>query len=349
MNGILGFTQLLKDSTLEASLMKKYLNIIQKSGDRMLSTIDDIIEISKIETGQVRINKIKVNFNEIIKDYFDFFIPEANEKNIELEYHNPLPDNLAIIVTDRQMFNSILTNLLKNAIKYTKKGSISFGYSVYENEIEFYVKDSGIGISEDEQEIIFERFRQSSVPKSEVYEGSGLGLAISKAYLDLLGGKIWVESKKEVGSTFYFSLPFSKVQIDQSEPSSKSNKKTASKLGDKSILIVEDDVFGMMLLREILDPLVSKLYEAPSGNIALDFINNNPIDIILMDIKIPDIDGISLTKKIRETNRDVIIIAQTAYAMAGDKDEAITAGCDGYITKPINPTELVNMLNSAIQ
>ncbi len=348
MNGILGFTDLLKEPGLSGEKQKKYINIIQKGGERMLTTINDIIEISKIETGQITVNKKDVNINEVIRYYFDFFSPEANKKGLTFNCQIPLSDSDATVTTDKSMLDSILTNLIKNAIKYTKSGSIDFGYSVVDKDLKFFVKDSGIGITKKDQDSVFERFIQSESTRNEVYEGSGLGLSITKAYVEMLDGKIWLESKLNKGTTFFFILPIKKKKAKKqiTEQTDSSNYKY--QLKDISVLITEDDEAADQLLTEILEPLVKKIYHANSSAKAMKLYEDNNIDLIMMDVKIPGKDGLTLTREIRKTDQDVIIIAQTAYAMAGDREKAIDAGCNEYISKPISKNKLLEIIKIQI-
>ncbi|WP_372753397.1 PAS domain S-box protein [Labilibaculum sp.] len=207
MNGILGFAELLQTPHLSIEKHHKYVNIIMQSGNKMLSTINDIIEISKIETKQIYPEPQELNISEILDSQYAFFLPEASQSKIEFTLNNSLSASDSIIVTDPSMLDSILTNLIKNAIKYTNKGSIEFGCLKKEQSIEFYVKDTGIGISKNQQKIIFERFRQVNTDNTKTIEGSGLGLSIAKAYTELLGGKIWMKSEEGKGSQFSFKIP----------------------------------------------------------------------------------------------------------------------------------------------
>ena len=208
MNGILGFAELLKDPVLATGHQSEFLDVIEKSGQRMLSIINDLIDISKIEAGETTLRIRKTNVNKMLHDLHLFFIPESTQKNITLNYHCDLPEEKSFIETDSTKLSQILTNLIKNSLKFTDKGSISFGYIQKDTMLEFYVSDTGPGISPDQKDIIFERFRQSTLNLSRKYEGAGLGLAISKAYVELLGGSIWIESELDEGSTFFFRLPY---------------------------------------------------------------------------------------------------------------------------------------------
>lgn len=357
MNGILGFTNLLKRPGLSGEEQEKFIKIIEKSGNRMLNTINDIIDISKIEAGQVDVVITDINLNNKIEELYDFFLPEANKKGLELSVVNKLPNRKVIIKSDIEKLDSILTNLIKNAIKYTHNGSIELGCSIKENaennELEFYVKDTGIGIPKNRQEAIFSRFEQADIEDKQAYEGSGLGLAISKAYVEMLGGKIWMESNsdhnvEEVGSQFYFTIPYktSHTEVSKKNNTDTSNSQLPLKKGLK-ILIVDDDEITISYLRIVLKEYEQEILIAKNGVEAVEFCRENPdLDIILMDIKIPVKDGYEATRQIRKFNKDVFIIAQTAYAQSGDKDKCIEAGCDDYIAKPINKELLLKIISN---
>jgi PAS domain S-box-containing protein len=216
-NGILGFAGLLKESDLTGDEQQKYIGIIEKSGIRMLNIIDQIVDISKIEAGSMELVVKETNMNEQIEYIYTFFKPEAEAKGIKLSCRKTLPVKKAMIQTDCEKLYAILTNLVKNAIKYTKKGSIEFGYNIGERQerasLLYYVKDTGIGIPKDRQKAIFERFIQADIEDRMAYQGAGLGLAITKAYVEMLGGKIWVESEEGKGSAFYFTLPYNNKPI----------------------------------------------------------------------------------------------------------------------------------------
>lgn len=207
MNGILGFSELLKEPGLSGDDQQNYISIIEKSGERMLNTINDLIEMSKLEAGQMFVSISKVNVTKQLEYIYNFFKPEVKKKGLQFSYNGLINESGVIIETDKEKLYGILTNLVKNAIKYTNEGSIEFGYQVKNNSVEFYIKDTGIGIPKDQQQAIFERFVQADLTKSRAYEGSGLGLAITKANVELLGGNIRVESEEGKGSTFYFTIP----------------------------------------------------------------------------------------------------------------------------------------------
>ncbi|MDD2198076.1 MAG: ATP-binding protein, partial [Bacteroidales bacterium] len=208
MNGILGFTELLKNLKLTGAKQQEYIGIIEKSGIRLLNIINDIINISRIESQEIEISITDTSINEQIKSIYQFFRLEAEQKGLNIFFKNGLNSDKALISTDGEKIYAVLTNLVKNAIKFTQTGSIELGYNLECEFLEFYVKDTGQGIPEEHKKIIFERFRQGNRSLNQTYKGSGLGLAISKAYVEMLGGKIWVESKVGQGSTMRFTIPY---------------------------------------------------------------------------------------------------------------------------------------------
>ncbi len=348
MNGILGFSSLLKEPGLTGDQQQKYIQIIEKSGNRMLSTINDIIDISRIESGQIDVTISEVNINEQIEYLNTFFKPEAEKKGLKLTFKRGLSTQESIIKTDREKFYSILTNLVKNAIKYSHKGSIEFGYYLKKesefSELEFYVKDTGIGIPKERQKAIFERFVQADIEDKDVYEGSGLGLAISNSYAEMLGGTLRVESEVGIGSTFYFTIPYntSKKMILRKEESSAGLELQIKKL---KILIADDEETAELYLTLVLSKYNKEFLVVKTGGKAVEACRNNPdIDLVLMDIRMPDMNGYEATRQIRKFNKDVVIIAQTAFGLVGDKEKAIEAGCNDYISKPIKKIELLEMI-----
>ena len=262
-----------------------------------------------------------------------------------------MPSKQKVIRTDSEKLYSILTNLVKNAIKYTPMGFIELGVDLLKTPdqksyLQFFVKDTGIGIQNDRLEAIFERFIQADIIDKMARQGAGLGLSISKAYVEMLGGKIWVESKPGVGSTFYFTLPFqaenTEEEVEEKEISILSEEKLIKKL---KILIVEDDEASAKLITFIVQKISTELLLVTTGSQAIETCRNHPdIDLVLMDIQLPEIDGYEATRQIRQFNPDVVIIAQTAYALTGDKEKSLAAGCNGYISKPIQKNNLIEMI-----
>jgi len=360
MNGILGFSELLKAEGLRSDEMQEYISIIESSGARMLNIINDIIDISKIESGQMEIDIRESNINEQLEYIFAFFKPEAEAKGLFLSFKTSLNSKESVINTDREKVFAILTNLIKNAIKFTHKGSIEFGYNVVETQhevvetqdaaslLQFYVKDTGIGIPKDKQESIFERFIQADITNTRAYQGAGLGLAISRTFVEMLGGKLWVESLEGEGSQFYFTLPYSglagKKPIEEKSGSAVVLDHLTQAL---KVLIVEDTSESAMYLEIIVRSFAKVIIKAESGIEAIAACRNNPdIDLVLMDIQLPEMNGYEAVQEIRKFNPSVVIIAQTAYALMGDKEKAFAAGCTDYLAKPIKKSDLMNMINA---
>ena len=353
MNGILGFVDLLKDESLSLETRNTYVNIITKSSKQLLQIIDDIIDISKIEANQVKIDINECLINNTIKDLLLFYQNDKaliEKSNLQLKYQITLDDEHAKIFTDESRLRQILMNLLDNAAKFTIEGEIVIGYKLIENKIiEFFVKDTGIGINLDQQHLVFERFRQADSSATRTYGGTGLGLSISEGLVKLLGGLIWFESEPGQGATFYFSIPYhpvnkrivlSDVDINLEDP----------KWDDKIILVVEDDEINFEYLKTVLEPSNAIILYASSGEDALRvFSSNNDIDLILMDIRLPGISGYEAMRMIKNQKSDIPIIAQTAFAMAEDYSKCLEQGFDDYIAKPINRRHLIKIIQKQFQ
>lgn len=345
MNGILGFTELLKMSDITIEQQQSYLDIIKKGGERLLNIINDIVDISKIESGQMQVYIARTNINEQIETISSFFLPEAHAKGIHLLYKTTLSDEDSVIMTDPDKVYAILTNLVKNAIKFTSSGHVEYGYEKKDGFLKFYVKDTGMGIRPDQKEFIFERFRQGSDSLTRNYEGTGLGLSISKAYTQMLGGKIGFESEYGKGSVFNFDIPYD-PPLDL-KPVIESSKGLLEdhKIKPLFVLLAEDDIPSGLLITRLVGLYSKKILKVTGGEEAVDTCRKNPeLDLILMDIKLPDIDGYEASRQIRVFNKNVIIIAQTAFGLMGEKEKAINAGCNDYISKPINKTVFLSLL-----
>ena len=334
MNAILGFSDLLKHHELTNEKQEKYFEIIQKSGGRLLTVINDIIDISKVESGQMEILISEFNILEQIKEVHALFSAEAKAKGLSLQLKNSLPSNEMTIKSDNHKINAILVNLVKNAIKYCDEGTIEIGVEKKASELQFYVKDTGIGIDPNRQIAIFDRFVQADIEDVKALQGSGLGLSISKAYVEMLGGEIWVDSEPGKGSTFYFTIP-GEIKI-AGAPAKNQNgfEKRVKGIEMLKVLIVEDDENSEIYISLIVDAFSNEVLIARNGEEAIELCRNNPtIDLILMDVKMPLMDGYAATRSIRQFNKEVIIIAQTAFALIGDKQKALEAGCNDYATE----------------
>lgn len=254
------------------------------------------------------------------------------------------------VQTDPTKFNSILTNLIKNAIKFTDAGYIKVGCKKNPEEIQFYVEDSGIGIPEDRKEAIFNRFEQADIGDSRAYQGSGLGLSIAKSYTEMLGGRVWLESEPGKGSTFYFTIPgYTGEKESAPLPAADVNDLELLKAHHLKFLIADDEKDSDLLLSILLYDISDKIFSASNGIEAVEICKKNPdIDIILMDLKMPVMDGMEATRRIREFNNEVIIIAQTAYAFMDDREKALKAGCSDYLSKPFKEKELFRIISKTV-
>lgn len=350
MNGILGFSELLKEPDLTLIDREKYIEIIERSGIRMLNIINDIIDISKIESGLMEISISEININEQLQFIYNFFKPEAVRKGIELSYSLPSVPEEIIIHSDREKIYAILINLVKNAIKFTDKGYIKFGVSTGESFLEFFVEDTGIGIPEERKVAIFERFIQADIEDKAAYQGAGLGLSITKAYVEMLGGKIDLETEEGKGSKFIFKIPYdNKKEENKNKLTDETLKSEINIPRNLKILIAEDDETSDRLLSLLLKDYSNDIIHTSSGKETIEICRNNPdIDLILMDIKMPDLNGYEAAKEIRKFNNNVKIIAQTAYGLLGDEAKAIQAGCDYYISKPIGKAKLNSIISKIL-
>jgi len=347
MNGILGFTDLIKEPDLSGDERNSFITIIKNSGLRLLKTVDDLINLSKIEAGMVEISTKSININTLLVELYTFFTVEANKKGLQLRYTTTLENTFADITTDTDKLHAILTNLISNAIKYTHKGFVEFGCFPSEKAIQFYVVDSGIGIEPARQSAVFERFVQADIENRHAYQGAGLGLAIAKSFVEILEGRIWVESTPDVGSKFQFTLPFNKITTQNTSLELPGSSAIRVMRNDRiKILIAEDDNTSVSLLMRTLKPIAGEILVAPNGAEAITIAKKNPdIKLILMDISMPMVNGYEATRQIRTFNKEVCIIAQTAFAMFGDKEKAIEAGCNAYISKPVKLDELKVLIN----
>ncbi len=351
MNSINGFSELLRNTEQPIDLQKKYFDIIYKSSNQLLAIIDNILDISKLEVGQVSIIEKEYDLNQIIYDSISLFTPDLYlESPIEFKTHLPIKGPESIISCDAPRLQQVFANLIQNAIKFTPEGVIEIGYKINDNnDLQFYVKDTGIGIPIDKQKIIFERFGQAEQGEVRNYKGAGLGLPICKGFIELMNGRIWVESKPGNGSIFYFVLPYKPVAKNLNF-TKLTPKETSYNWKSKKILLVEDETFSQNFLETILLPYGPKIIYAEDGFKAIEQVKYNPdIDIILMDIRLPRLDGIEATMRIRKDGFTNPILAQTANALPEDRKKCMDAGCDEFIVKPISRIDFLEIIDNFIQ
>ena len=348
MNGIMGFSELLKEPHLTGEEQTEYVDLIHQSGQRMLNLINDLMDISKIDAKEAKPVESETSLNQLLRDLQAFFNLEANKKGLSLSLTKGLPDNESIITTDSGKLTQILTNLIQNSLKFTAKGGIDIGYVRKDGLLEFYVIDSGRGIPADQKEKIFDRFHQADISLTRAHEGSGLGLSISKAYVELLGGNIKVESVEGAGSTFTFTIPYKPAHLPTANcppPTNLSSLSTAF-----CILIAEDDDLSTTLFKKNLKGEKITILCAENGWEAVELVQHHPeINLVLMDLKMPIMNGFEATKLIKLRRPDLPVIAQTAFTSTEDKEKAREAGCDSFITKPINKSELLELIHKLIK
>lgn len=346
MNGILGFADLLKNPDLTGQQQAQFISIIEQSGHRMLNIINDLISISKIESGQMEVTNSETNLNERIEFLYHFFYAEASKKGLSLYFTCAFPPLDAYVITDKEKLDSVLINLIKNAIKYTDHGSITFGYRVWEKEIEFFVRDTGKGIPSDKLDMVFERFMQVDSSVNSGYEGAGLGLSISKGLVELMGGQIKVKSEDAAGSEFSFTIPrkFAPKRHYVAADKPVAGKKMLDEDRNIFVLVAEDDDTSANYLKTILRMNNCRFVLVRTGKEAVEMCRQQKFDLVLMDIKMPEMDGYSAARIIREFCPDMLIVAQTAYALETEKLKYSDV-FDEYLTKPVKAEELIAILD----
>jgi PAS domain S-box-containing protein len=349
MNAIIGFSGFLNDSQLPSEKRQHFADIIVKSSNQLLSIITDIINIATIEAGQGKIQEQEINLNAVIRLIHEQFILKAQKQHILLRYSTLLPDQEADILTDDIKLTEILANLVGNAIKFTEQGFVSFGYDLKADYLEFYVEDTGMGIPPNMLDEIFKRFRQVEVTENRKFGGSGLGLSISKAYAEILGGKIWVTSEPGKGSIFYFTIPYKKAKPEPISSIQQAFEQGINLKDSKTLLIAEDEDSNFILLKEFLSGTGFTIIRAKNGSEAVSLCMSNPkIDLVLMDIKMPEMDGYEATKRIKEFRPGLPVIAQTAYTYETDINKVLACGCTDFINKPIRRDLLLSKINEIL-
>jgi len=345
LNGIIGFIEMLNQEDLTKEERKEFTSYVMTSSNQLTTIISDILEFSKLEAGQVKVIPNEFYINNLIDElytHFNSLMITKNKTQVKLLSNKQLSDQESKISADFPKIKQVLISLISNAVKFTLKGQIEFGYKINKDGvITFFVADTGVGIPVGDNAIIFDKFRQGASTDSAIYGGNGLGLTISKSLTDLLGGKIWFESKVDKGTQFYFTVP-----ITTNDESKKGNKFSKLDWRDKKILIVDDILEVYQLLSIYLRDSKAKQLYAENGRQAIEFCKQNPdIDLVLLDIQLPDMDGYEILKEIKSIRSELPIIAQTAFALSGDKEKALQSGFNDYITKPIYKKTLLEHIS----
>jgi signal transduction histidine kinase len=358
MNAIMGFSDLLVENHGNKENLEKFSQIISHSCSDLLEIINDILDISKIESGQLVVHNEDFDINHLFSELNSFFTEQQirlGKHHLNLRFKFDGDQFHSMVKTDKVKLKQILINLIGNAFKFTTHGSIEYGCRPQNDSLLFYVSDTGIGIPHDKQEKVFERFTQLHNPSLKNTGGTGLGLSIARGLVNLLGGKIWLVSEvedhlngKQGGTTFYFTIRYNHPDNMPMTVKVKGDE-TPLTFTDKALLIVDDDSYNAMYLKEILANSGFIVQTAEYGEDAVRIASNQPLDLILMDVRLPGIDGYETTRQIRQNNPNMKIIAQTAYAAYDERKKALEAGCVDYISKPIRRELMLSLISKHLK
>jgi len=346
MNAITGFSALLNEPDLDIETQRSFIDIINQSGSQLLAIVTDIIEISNIEAGIVKFNQKELHLNSSLNGLLSRFKSDATHKGIEFTTENGLPDNQAIIHTDPEKLNQVILKILNNAFKFTDNGQIGFGYKLKSGNLEFYISDTGIGIAPEHHKRIFERFYQVETSLARQFEGTGLGLSIAKAYVEMLGGKIWLNSVLGRGTAFYFTIPYIQSGVINIADTPIPLMKTGISNSKNTILVAEDEETNYFLITQFLSLMNLNILHARNGKEAVDICQSrSDICLILMDIKMPVMDGYTATREIKRQFPEIPVIALTAYTYESDREKALGCGCSDYLSKPVKKDILIETIS----
>jgi CheY-like chemotaxis protein len=346
MNGISGFANLLKEDDLTTEERNRYIEVINASASQLLSIINDVLELSRLESTRVPVSQTSFSLNVMIEEIAAILRPKTLKKNLEMSGVKPLALSESFIVGDKEKIKQVLTGLINNALKFTHSGGIKFGYEIRAAKICFYVQDTGIGLPSSEHIRIFERFYQVEQDHRKNYGGTGLGLSIAKEIVGRLGGHIWVESLPGEGATFYFEIPY--VASENQEKPARVSADIAL-LRPLTILIAEDEPVNYEYLHTLLSSRVKVLHWAKNGSEVMPLIKMHHPDMVLMDIKMPVMDGYEATRQVKAMHNNLPVIALTAYSQPDEQQAAFDAGCDHYISKPFRKDELLESMVNVLQ
>jgi PAS domain S-box-containing protein len=345
MNSILGFAEILDDAEYSDEERKRFRQIITSNANQLMRIIDDVLEVSRLDSERISLNISTFNINDLMQNLYDSMAGQIKKRGISFSWEPGNEPEKVMLLADRSKIEQVLTGLLVNAGKFTKKGSIVFGYTLMDETIRFYVRDTGIGIPKEEQQKVFERFYVIRDDHSMDIRGTGLGLSIARGIVDLMGGTLHLASTVDRGSTFYFDIPYETQKEEDVVPS----EHKPWKFDDLRILIAEDDTNNFEFVRMILQKKVAKIWHALDGEEALILHREQHPDLILMDLKMPNLDGLEAVKKIRETDSETPIIALTAYAQPEDEQQSLNAGCQAFASKPIKKSELLDVIRIVME
>lgn len=352
LNHILGSIDLITDDDMPSDTKDEFKQIVKNSSDDLLRLINNIIDLAMIESDQMEVNKVDTLISDLItttQKHFNKCIQKQQKEY--LNFKTSIPSHLtnSKINVDPDRFDQIIHSLVDNAVKFTNKGFVELGCDLKNDFFTFFIKDTGIGIEKDKFSVIFDRFRQVDYTHTREFGGTGLGLAISKEIIEHMGGTIWVDSELKMGSTFYFTIPSSgKTEILESSSQDTVSTTLAYNWNGKTILIIEDEEVNIQYLKTVLDRTNVTILVAQDGQTGLELIKTQEINLVLMDIQLPIMDGYEATKLIKAHNQNIKVIAQTAHALKEDKEKCLAAGCDDYMSKPLKRTLLLEMIDKLI-
>ena len=352
LNAIVGFSNLLADGTIKEEEKEQYISIINNSNQTLLQLIDDILDVSMIEANQVKIKEENFQVNELmqnLKKTYDAVLKEKKKDNLSLKLS--VPRNNYRITSDPIRINQVMVNLLNNAIKFTEEGAIEFGFESDGEKLKFFVKDTGIGIGKEHLEHLFDRFYKIEDDKTKLYRGTGIGLYLCKRIVELLGGTVQVVSEPGKGSEFFFYIPAKDLATEVNEPVAQPPEKTAKGATSPqvTVLIIEDDPSSRIYFKKVLEELRLNILEAANGEQGVQIFREHPeISVVLLDIRLPEVSGFDILKELKKERPEVPVIAQTAFAMSGDRDDCLKAGFDEYVSKPVSRKTLIGILQKFI-
>ncbi len=346
LNAIVGFSNILADENLTAEEKKQYSTIINGSNDSLLRLVNDILDVSMVESDQLNLRINSCDISKLLDNLEKTYLLKLKNEGRDIKLVNQKQEWHVFISTDYTRLQQVLVNLLDNALKYTEQGEIEFGFTIEEKEIKFYVKDTGIGIKDAHIKYLFDRFYKIEDDNSKLFRGTGIGLYLSKKLVNMLGGKIWVNSDFGKGSAFYFTIPKVDFHAETNGAlSSKHHDYLSNTERRIKIMIIEDQESNQEYYSALLKQGNFELIQAYNGNEGIKTFEKYPeIDLILLDLKMPDIDGFEVLKNIRKKDTKIPIIAQTAYAMSADRERCLEAGFNDYIAKPVQRDALYQLI-----
>lgn len=354
LNSVVGFSNLLLANDISNKVKEEYIENINHNSEKLLQIIGDIIDLSRLESSQIEITYEETSLSAIVNEIIDDSrkVIRRNEKSIILNVKNNFEDSSDLIFTDRVWLKRVLSHLMDNAIKFTLDGSVEFSYMRENSDILFIIRDTGIGINKENLGRIFEEFRQEIDGHHRPFEGLGIGLTLAKEVVERMGGKIFVKSEKGIGSEFSFSIPYRPAGSTGSKLRSVNSDYLLSSINwsSRKCLLVDDNKDVLIYLNRILLDTGVTILTARSGFEAIEIVKSTPdIDVVLLDMQMPEMNGIEATKEIRKIRKNLPIIAQTAFIFEDDKDIILEAGCDACLIKPIRKDHLLTVMSSFVK